>query len=190
MSSIFLRIYGGLLFTLVLVAVLSGISVTLINGMRQAEYREDMVGGTFRLIAETVATLPEAERKLWLEDWGKRLAISFELVSQEDSGLNQDQLESLKSKGIRVRMLDQSKALVITPLEGDTLLEGVVSSISEQTASGTLSLLKAKLMRFPEAHRAEKLKELSATFSYPVHLVEPYQTRLLPIQREQLQKAV
>ncbi|WP_257279885.1 MULTISPECIES: ATP-binding protein [unclassified Endozoicomonas] len=189
MSSIFLRIYGGLLFTLVLVAVLSGISVTLINGIRQAEYREDMVRGTFRLIAETVESLPEDERKPWLEDWGKRLAIPFELVSPENSGLDQDQFKSLKHDGIKVRMLDQNSALVMTPLTGDSLLEGVVSSISEQTASGTLSLLKAKLMRFPVARRAEKLKELSVnSFSYPVHLVEPSQTRLVPVQQEQLRK--
>ena len=47
MSSIFLRIYGGLLFTLVLVAVLSGLALTIINGVRLQDFRESAARAPF-----------------------------------------------------------------------------------------------------------------------------------------------
>lgn len=189
MSSIFLRIYGGLLFTLVLVAVLSGISVTIINGIRLADYREDMVRGTFRLVAETVDELPDSERQVWLEYWGQKLTIPFELISDQDSGLNERELSQLRGGEVHVSMLDQTRALVSTRLETGVVLQGMLASVSEQTANGTLSLLRAKLLRYPPEQRAERLDELAATsFSYPVRLMDPASTSLQPIQQDQLRK--
>ncbi|MGI9274534.1 MAG: ATP-binding protein [Endozoicomonas sp.] len=189
MSSIFLRIYGGLLFTLVLVAVLSGIAVTIINGTRLAQYREDMVRGTFRLVAETVSELPDEERQGWLDSWSYRLGIPFSLLPGQQVELDDEAREKVLQGGVNVQMLDENRALVTTGLDQELLLQGSVVVISEQMANGTLSLLKSKLLRYPPDARAGRLEELSVnSFSYPVQLMHVSQSRLLPVQQEQLRR--
>lgn len=195
MSSIFLRIYGGLLFTLVLVAVLSGISVTLINGIRLGEYREDMVRGTFRLMAESLHELPENERQKWLDDWAYRVAIPFSIVpiARSDlsdlSDLSDKALKHMDSSGVYIKMLDDTRALISTRLNQDLILQGRVLNISEQIINGTLSLLRAKLLRYEPDVRQQRLAELAVnSFSYPVQLLKPDQTPLLSVQQEQLHK--
>lgn len=189
MSSIFLRIYGGLLFTLVLVAVLSGISVTLINSNRLGEYREDMVRGTFRLVAESLQELPEDQRQSWLDDWAYRVAIPFTIVPEPQADLSSKALKHMDRSGVFIQMLDDSRALVSTRLDQDTLLQGSVLNISEQIINGTLSLLRAKLLHYEPGGRQQRLQELAVTsFSYPVQLLQSGQTPLLPVQQELLKK--
>ena len=189
MSSIFLRIYAGLLFTLVLVAVLSGITVTLVNNQRLNEYREDLVRGTFRLVAESVDELPDNERQAWLTDWTWRVAIDFTIVPVNESGLNDKALKHMDKKGVHVHMLDDRRALVSTRLDQDHLLQGDVLNISEQIINGTLSLLRAKLLRYEPRERKARLHELAEnSFSYPVELLEAGQTPLLPVQQEELRQ--
>ncbi|MCW7554706.1 ATP-binding protein [Endozoicomonas gorgoniicola] len=189
MSSIFLRIYGGLLFTLVLVAVLSGISVTLINDHRLGEYREDMVRGTFRLVSESLQELPEQERQAWLDEWAYRVAIPFSVVTVDQSGLSKKALEHMDRSGVSVQMLDNSRALVSTRLDQNRLLQGCVLNISEQIINGTLSLLREKLLRYAPAEREQRLQALAVgSFSYPVHLLKEAQARLLPVQQEELRQ--
>lgn len=189
MSSIFLRIYGGLLFTLVLVAVLSGISVTLVNGVRMNGYREDMVRGSFRLVAESLNELPQEQRQEWLDDWAYRVAIPFQRVAVDQSNLDEDMLKRMDSRGVYITMLDDSRARVFSRIDADTLLQGDVLNISEQLVNGTLTLLRSKLLRYPPEHRAERLEELAdGSLSFPVELLRAAQTPLLPVQQELLQK--
>ncbi|MRI32090.1 two-component sensor histidine kinase [Endozoicomonas sp. OPT23] len=189
MSSIFLRIYGGLLFTLVLVAVLSGISVTLINGLRQADYREDMVRGTFRLAAEDVAELPEEQRQPWLKQQGISLGIlDFKQVGISDVSLTEDQAEELQDSGILIQTHDAFRFTVLSPIDESSLLSGTLAGISEQTASSALTLLNHRLAEIPESLReAELAKIVARSFSYPVELVQPASTQLQPFQLSQLE---
>ena len=189
MSSIFLRIYGGLFFTLVLVAVLSGISVTLINGVRMNEYREDMVRGTFRLVAESLNELPQEQRQDWLDDWACRVAIPFQRVALEQVGLEAGMLRRMDDRGVYVQMLDDSRARVFSRIDADTLLQGELLNISGQLINGTLTLLRSRLLRYPPERRAERLEKLAyGSLSFPVELLRAAQTPLLPVQQELLQQ--
>ena len=189
MSSIFLRIYGGLLFTLVLVAVLSGISVTLINGLRQADYREDMVRGTFRLAAEEVAEQSTDQRDGWLQQEGVNLGIqNFRLQDMSEAALTEGETDELQASGIVIRIHDPFSFTVLTPIDGSRLLSGTLSGISEQTASSALVLLRKRLAEIPESSREAELANIvTRSFSYPVQLVNPDSTSLQPFQLQQLQ---
>ncbi len=189
MSSIFLRIYGGLLFSLVLVSLLSGIAVTIVNSSRLADYREDMARGTFRLVSKKIAELPGDQRQPWLDDWGYRLAIPFTLRTAEQSNLGERDQERLRNGHVVVEMLDASQAYVFSWVEQDLVLQGNVAVISEQMTNGTISLLRERLRQLPVNQRALEIERLNhEAFSYPVDLVETSGAPLSPVQQEQLRK--
>ena len=50
-SSIFVRIYGGLLLVISMVALSTYLLIQVVNDHRAAEYRESMATGFFRLVA-------------------------------------------------------------------------------------------------------------------------------------------
>ncbi|MGB1270806.1 MAG: HAMP domain-containing protein, partial [Endozoicomonas sp.] len=189
MSSIFLRIYGGLLFSLVLVSVLSGITITIVDGVRLGEYREEMARGTFRLVSEAIEPLPSEQRQDWLDRWGRQLAIRFTLVPSNQLPLDEEQHDQLASGHVHVEVLDEVEARVTSRVSDQWFLQGVVSGISEQMANGTLSLLRDQLRQYPPEQRDDVLRQLSASsLSYPVVLIPEFQAGLTPVQEEQLRE--
>lgn len=77
MNSIFLRIYGGMLAALVLVAVLGVLSLHLLNEVRAGQYRERLAHGTFTLMADSLAPLDAVERKRALLIWERLLGFPW-----------------------------------------------------------------------------------------------------------------
>ncbi|WP_083232535.1 ATP-binding protein [Endozoicomonas atrinae] len=189
MSSIFLRIYGGLLFSLVLVSVLSGIVVTIVNGVRMAEYREDMARGTFRLVSEVLASMPEDQRQKWLGEWGHKLSIPFSMLPLERSDFTPKEIELLSHGGIDVQMLTEKAAVITSLIDERWLLQGRVAEISEQMASGTVVFLRHLLAPYSPDERVTMLAQRSGeSLSFPVSIVQYSGTSLTPLQNSQLQQ--
>ena len=187
MSSIFLRIYGGLLFALVLVSVLSGITITIVSGVHLADYRESMARGTFRVLSETLAEMPSGQRQISLNEWGKQLAIPFVLEPAQSIELEPDQREKLDDGFVIVEMLNETEALVTSRVSDQWLLQGTVNNLSEQMVNGTLSLLRNRLGELPPEERVAKLQWLASTsFSYPVTLIPASEAKLQPVHEQQL----
>ena len=183
MSSIFLRIYGGLLFSLILVAVLSGIVVTIINGLRVADYREDMARATFRLVSDTLAGLPGEQHQQWLQAWSHKLSIPFVVTPVAD--VEGKTLERLSKGEVAVQMLTERSATVTSWINDQWLLQGQVADVSEQMISGTIILLRHLLNAYPAEDRARVLAHYDA-FSYPVNIVDYPITQLTPVQQHEL----
>ncbi|MFK0571972.1 ATP-binding protein [Endozoicomonas sp.] len=189
MSSIFLRIYGGLLFSLVLVSVLSGIVVTIVNGVRLAEYREDMARGTFRLVSEVLASLPDEQRQKWLGDWGYKLSIPFSMVPVDQVDLSPKDVELLSQGQVDVQMLNEKSAVITSWIDDQWLLRGSVPEISEQMASGTIIFLRHLLNSYSPDERVRVLaRQSAASLSFPVTFVYYPGTHLTPLQQSQLKQ--
>lgn len=189
MSSIFLRIYGGLLFSLILVSVLSGIVVTIVNGVRMAEYREDMARGTFRLVSEVLASLPDDQRQKWLRGWGHKLSIPFSMVPVNQVDFSPKEVELLSQGQVDVQMLNEKSAVVTSWIDDQWLLRGNVPEISEQMASGTIIFLRHLLNSYSPDERARVLTKRSAeSLSFPVSIVHYPSTYLTPLQQSQLRE--
>ncbi len=189
MSSIFLRIYGGLLFSLVLVSVLSGIVVTIANGVRMAEYREDMARGTFRLVSEVLTSMPDEQRRQWLGEWGHKLSIPFSMVPVEHSEFSRKEVEQLSQGLVDVQMLSEKSAVITSWIDDQWLLQGRVAEISEQMASGTIVFLRHLLSSYPPDERIEVLaKRSEASLSFPVSIAQSSGMHLTPLQQSQLQQ--
>ena len=170
MSSIFLRIYGGLLFTLVLVAVLSGLTLTIINGMRLQDFREAVVKGTFYLMNKELAALPEAEWSERLQLWDGMLGIELTVESNNDD-LGKPSRNQLASGRILIRSGDEDFE-VFSAINEHQLLRGNISYLGEQLATGTVVLLRNWLNDIPPALRSLSLAQYQDKFGYPVVLSE------------------
>ena len=161
MNSIFLRIYGGMLAVLVLVAVLGVLSLHLLNEVRAGQHRERLAHGTFTLMADNLARMDSVERTRALALWERLLGIPLALQTSAETGLDGSQRSRLQRGQVLVEKTGPHAARVITQLKGqDLLLTGEVQQISEQLARATIYLLADELVRSPVAEQPRRLAEL------------------------------
>ena len=187
MSSIFLRIYGGLLFSLVLVAVLSGIAITVVNGVRLTEYRENVARGVFRLLSDSLASQPPEQREPWLSQWRLQLGIPFTMAEVSDIALEDEEREQLESQQMFLQLQDEEQLKVISLIDQQWVLQASLPDITEDMVVSSLSVLRDLLLEVAEDQRALRLSQLSqSALSYPVELIPLSTPHLTPLQRQQL----
>ncbi|MTI13551.1 ATP-binding protein [Sansalvadorimonas verongulae] len=175
MSSIFLRIYGGLLFTLVLVAVLCGLALTIINGVRLQDFRESTARGTFRVMSLELASVPEKSWPGKLELWENRLGIRLSVVPAADENLGSQTARQLQAGRVLVRGGDSGQFEVFSSINEASILRGTIDDINEQLATGTATIVRDWLSSIPPARRilvlADRTNDL---FGYPVKVLDHY----------------
>ncbi|MFJ1339877.1 ATP-binding protein [Pseudomonas caricapapayae] len=189
MNSIFLRIYGGMLAALVLVAVLGVLSVHLLNEVRAAQYRERLAHGTFTLMADNLVPLGEVERKRNLLIWERLLGIPLELQSMAATGLDGGQRSQLQRGQVLVEKTGPHAARVMRQIgTEDLLLVGEVEQISEQLARATIYLLADELVRYPIGEQPRRLAEIkqSKGFGFDLSLRRIEQTNMDEDQRRRV----
>ncbi len=189
MNSIFLRIYGGMLAALVLVAVLGVLSVHLLNEVRAAQYRERLAHGTFTLMADNLVALGEVERKRNLLIWERLLGIPLELQSMAAAGLDGGQRSQLQRGQVLVEKTGPHAARVMRQIgTEDLLLVGEVEQISEQLARATIYLLADELVRYPIGEQPRRLAEIkqSKGFGFDLSLRRIEQTNMDEDQRRRV----
>ncbi len=189
MNSIFLRIYGGMLAALVLVAVLGVLSVHLLNEVRAAQYRERLAHGTFTLMADNLAPLGEVERKRALLIWERLLGIPLELQTFTAAGLEGGQRSQLQRGQVLVEKIGPHAAKVMRQVgTQELLLIGEVQQISEQLARATIYLLADELVRFPVGEQRQRLTELKQNkgFGFELGLRRLEQTDMDEDQRRRV----
>ncbi|WP_281646847.1 ATP-binding protein [Parendozoicomonas sp. Alg238-R29] len=191
MSSIFLRIYGGLLFTLVLVAVLCGLALTIINGVRLQDFRESTARGTFRVMSLELASLSEDRWPEQLEVWENRLGVALTVVPDKDEGLGQQTARQLQAGRVLVRGGDAGQFEIFSAINDSSLLRGTLEDINEQLATGTATIVRDWLSRIPPARRLLILEDrASDLFGYQVTLQNHYPGRFSQRQRGLLEQGM
>ena len=189
MSSIFLRIYGGLLFTLVLVAVLSGLALTIINGVRLQDFRESTARGTFRVMGRELDSAPREQWPALLEHWENKLGIDLSLIPNDESVLGQQTLSQLEAGRVLVDEVSNDHYDIYSAIDNETLLLGSIDDLNEQLATGTGTLVRDWLVTIPPARRLLALDDASKDlFGYPVTLLREMPERMTQRQRSQLEQ--
>ncbi|UVL60461.1 HAMP domain-containing protein [Pseudomonas sp. B21-032] len=189
MNSIFLRIYGGMLAALVLVAVLGVLSLHLLNEVRAGQYRERLAHGTFTLMADSLAPLDAVERKRALLIWERLLGIPLELQALSSTALDGSQRSGLQRGQVLVEKTGPHAAKVLRQVgDQDLLLVGEVQQISEQLARATIYLLADELVRYPVAEQPQRLAALkqSKGFGFDLRLQRVNQTDMDEDQRRRI----
>ncbi|MNJ26390.1 Sensor protein RstB [compost metagenome] len=189
MNSIFLRIYGGMLAALVLVAVLGVLSVHLLNEVRAGQYRERLAHGTFTLMADNLVPLGEVERKRTLLIWERLLGIPLKLQTLTQAGIDGGQRSQLQRGQVLVEKTGPHAAKVMRQVGTENLLlTGEVEQISEQLARATIYLLADELVRYPIGEQPRRLAEIkqSKGFGFDLSLRRLEQTDMDVDQRRRV----
>ena len=162
MNSIFLRIYGGMLAALVLVALLGFLTLHLVNQVRGDEYREGLARGTFRLMADNLQPMNRVERHRALLQWERLLGIPLDVQALDQQPLDSHARERLRRGQVLVIKDGHKPSLVYSLLSGPEalVLVGEVQQISEQLARATVYLLSDELVRYPVAEQPARLAQI------------------------------
>lgn len=176
MNSIFLRIYGGMLLALVLVALLGVGTLHLANEVRADQYREGLARGTFRLMADNLLPMTSVERQRALIVWSRLLGIPLTLQPLAQAQLDSGERSRLQRGHVLVLQTGPYSAKVHSLLaeKEPLLLTGEVQQISEQLARATNYLLIDELIRYPVDQQPQRLAELKAEkqFGFDLHLIQ------------------
>ncbi len=175
MNSIFLRIYGGMLAVLVLVALLGAGGLQLLNQFRADDHRERLAAGTFRLMAHNMSSMTPVERRQAANLWGRLLGIPLRVRTLDDVSL-EDRLEARLLRGqVLVEQIRPQSTTVFSLVSArdGLVLTGEVEQVSEQLARATIYLLIDELIRYPETEQPQRLAELKQArgFGYPLQLL-------------------
>ena len=196
MNSIFLRIYGGMLGVLVLVALLGVLTLHLVNKVRAEQYREQLAHGTFALMGDNLAPMNTIERIRALAVWERLMGIPLSLQTAEQAHLDGGARNRLSRGQVVVEKTGPHAARVFREVEPATagrpgsalLLTGEVQQISEQLARATIFLLLDELVRFPVDEQPIRLEtlRLSKGFGFDMHLIRLEQADVDDDQRRRI----
>ncbi|WP_313478280.1 ATP-binding protein [Stutzerimonas kunmingensis] len=190
MNSIFLRIYGGMLGVLVLVALLGAGGLHLLNQYRADDHRERLASGTFRLMAHNMSSMTPIERRQAANLWGRLLGIPLRVRTLDDVRL-ESRLEArlLRGQVLVEQIRPQSTTVFSLVSARDRLvLTGEVEQLSEQLARATIYLLIDELIRYPEAEQPQRLAALKQArgFGFNLELLTRDSANLDDDQRRRL----
>ena len=189
MNSIFLRIYGGMLAVLVLVALLGVGALQLLNDVRVDQYRERLAQGTFRLMADNLSPMVDIERRRAITVWGRLLGIPLRVEALESAGLDSGARNSLRRGQVLVQQTGPHEARIFSQLDKQPLLlVADVQQVSEQLARATSFLLIDELVRYPWDEQPRRLAALKRDkqFGFDLRLVRLDQADLDPDQRRRV----
>jgi two-component system sensor histidine kinase RstB len=190
-NSIFLRIYGGMLCVLVLVALLGVAAVEVLNEVRMHQYRERLANGTFRLMADNLAPMNELERQRALVLWGRLLGLKLHIQPMLGEALDSAMRKQLASGAVAVRETSPSSARVYAQLSSEqpSVLISDIEQVSEQLARATAYLLIDELVRIPADEQAARLADLkrSKGFGFDLRLVTLQNANLDADQRRRVE---
>lgn len=190
MNSIFLRIYGGMLLILVTVSLLALLSIHLINDVRAEDYRERIASGTFRLMADNLNPMDNAERLRAMAAWQRLIGVPLELKPLEELDLDSGSWARLIRGQVLVkpRGTDDVRVYSLVDLHSELVLTTEIHRITEQLGRATLFLISDELVRRPEADMPLRLQQLRRDkgFGYPLILTRMHEADLDADQRRRL----
>ncbi|AUF97607.1 two-component sensor histidine kinase [Pseudomonas sp. 02C 26] len=191
MKSIFLRIYGGMLAVLVLVAVLGVVSLHLVNLVRAEQHRERLAQGTFSLMADNLAPQNPVERQRSLLMWERLLGVPLDVRPMAALTLDGGQRARLYRDLVVVDKTGPHAARVLRRIgREDQLLVAEVKQISEQLARATVYLLADELVRYPVSEQPQRLAQLrqSKGFGFDIGLQRLERAALDDDQRHRVEE--
>lgn len=184
--SIFLRIYGGLVVLVVLVALFGYLLVQIINYQRAQEYRESLTDGLSYIITEGIARQPNQQQKLdWISDASDLLQLPIYFVDADKISLTRTEKKRIEEQKAAVRY-DASNAVtyVILSMKDNPqhYIYIRIDSFNERQMKALPVFIMDYLVYYPGQEK-EYLQKLQTRFSYPVS-IENIQN--LPLDSEQI----
>nr|WP_282441571.1 sensor histidine kinase BfmS [Acinetobacter portensis] len=181
-----MRIYGGLVILVVLVALFGYLLVQIINYQRAQEYRESLTDGISYIITEGISRQPNAQQKLdWISDASDLLELPIYFVDANKVSLTRTEKKRIDEQKAAVRY-DASNAVtyVILGIKDDPnhYIYIRVDNFNERQMKALPVFIMDYLVYYPGQEK-EYLQKLQSKFSYSVS-IENIQN--LPLDSEQI----
>ena len=190
-SSIFVRIYGGLLLVISMVALSTYLLIQVVNDHRAAEYRESMATGFFRLVAVGIERQPAGTlRDAWLEEASTLMDNKIVLVDVKSADFDStEQITLLEGRAV-VRVNVQHNYADIFSLvsaKEQLYLKARMSKVSEQQAKAMAIFLLDDLEHY-QGQETQRLTQLQSYFPFPLRIVSLEKSGLEPDQRARIKR--
>lgn len=172
-SSIFIRIYGGILLVITAVALCAYFFIQEVNSQRAITYREGMATGVFRLIALGASRKEGNARLTWLAEAGKLMDSPLAVVPPDREQFNDDERERLEQGKAIVRLYEeQNYADIYSRIPGarELYIKTRMVKVSEQQAKAMAVFFLEELEQYP-GREERRLKDLQRYFSYPLNML-------------------
>lgn len=172
-SSIFIRIYGGILLVIAAVALCAYFFVQTINAQRADAYRESMATGMFRLIALGVSRQEGSARDAWVAEASQIMDSPIEVVDQKSERFNEDERASLADGRAVFRSFpDQNFADIYSRIPGneELYIKTRMSKVGEQQGKALAVFFLDELSHYP-GREDQRLLEMQKYFPYSVVLM-------------------
>ena len=153
MNSIFLKIYGGLICAIVVVAILSGIVLSFTNDIRLQSYRMAAAKGPLKVLANQLQIMNNRQRKRQLTRWSDQFDIPLSIINAKDSDLPDRVLFKLRRGDIYAEFFSNRNFKIYAYIRGDQLLSAVITNLPNQVIANTISIVKDWLMTVPPRTR-------------------------------------
>lgn len=187
MNSIFLRIYGGMLAAMLLIALLAWGVVYVVDGWRADTYREQMARGTFWLMANSTGRYQGAEREQWLRILSALVGAPVTAIDEPAGSFSDRELRRLREGRVALRVEDDNTAQIFMRLPAEPVyITTRMSKVSEQHAAATVRLVLDELGRHPYNNWEPVFANVRSHFGYPLERLPLAQVRLDSDQQERL----
>ncbi|MCB1673534.1 MAG: HAMP domain-containing protein [Pseudomonadales bacterium] len=190
-SSIFVRIYGGLLLIISAVALCTYLLLQVVNDYRAAEYRESMATGFFRLIAIGIARQQTPELKqAWLEEASVLLDSKIILLNSQQANFSSNEMARLSKGQAVVRIgknYDFADIYSMVSQQEDSYIQVRMSKVSEQQAKAMAIFLLDDLDHYRGSEK-QRVKELQQYFAFPIQIVSLDKSGLEADQRARIKR--
>lgn len=191
MNSIFFRIYGGVVLSLVLVTLLAYVTWTVANEVRAQENREKIARGTFTLVSNSLVDRTEEERERWLGLLSRLMGYKLRIVPIADTELDSTQRSRLARGDVLVDKRGPGNAYVYSrlPIDDQELaLSAHIQRVTEQQARATVYLILNRLSHQPAEKREEEFANIATFFGYPIRLIAANSAPLRAEQRSRMRR--
>ncbi|HQV80132.1 MAG TPA: two-component sensor histidine kinase, partial [Agitococcus sp.] len=190
-SSIFVRIYGGLLLIISAVALCTYLLLQVVNDYRAAEYRESMATGFFRLIAIGIARQQTPElRQAWLEEASVLLDSKIILLNRKQADFTSNESARLVKGQAVVRIgknYDYADIYSMVSQQDELYIRATMSKVSEQQAKAMAIFLLDDLDHY-RGSESQRLKQLQSYFPFPLQIVPLEKSALEADQRARIKR--
>lgn len=172
-SSIFVRIYGGILLVIAAVALLAYLFIQTINEQRADSYRESMATGIFHLIALGISRQQGEARTAWLAEASQLMDSAISIVPATQEGFSEDEHARLaEGRAVFRSNEEQNFADIYSRIPGrdELYIKTRMSKVSEQQAKALAVFFLEELGHYP-GREDQRIQELQRYFPYPVLLM-------------------
>lgn len=189
-SSIFVRIYGGILLVIAVVAVCAYVFIEKVNAQRADTYRESMATGIFRLIALGASRQEGDARSAWLAEASQLMDSAIVVVPPAREQFSEEELAHLAEGRAVFRSYEEKNfADIYSRIPGslELYIKTRMVKVSEQQAKAMAVFFLEELEHY-SGHEDQRIQELQRYFPYPVLLMPLYKAGLDKDQQARIRR--